>query len=271
MLRSFYAVFVPPSLRLFPQYPATWKAGPQYNGTTIPRTAYQPKSLTAVSSVGHDALAAPKIAPGACDRKGGSLSVISDSRYLESITCDSQGAHAIASAQQWFALRVKSNFERITALHLRQRGYQEFLPTYTTQSRWSDRLKIVEKPLFPGYVFCSFNPLLRLPILTTPGVLQVVGVGKEPIPVNQAEIEAVWATLRSGLLVRPWPFLEVGETVVIERGPLTGTEGIVKEFKGTYRLVVSITLLQRSIAAEIERDWIRPVYQGLSHEGVRTV
>jgi transcription antitermination factor NusG len=160
---------------------------------------------------------------------------------------------------QWFALRVKSNFERTTTLHLRQRGYQGFLPTYTTHKRWSDRIKTVEKPLFPGYVFSNFDPNRRLPILTTPGVLHIVGFGKEPLPIDTNELEAVWATLRSGVLVRPWPYLQVGERVTVERGPLAGVEGLVQRLKGAFRLVVSITILQRSIAAEVDREWIRPV------------
>jgi transcription antitermination factor NusG len=165
----------------------------------------------------------------------------------------------ISLRHRWFAVRVRSNFERTTAVHLRQRGYQEFVPTCTARTRWSDRIKNVEKPLFPGYVFCSLDPERRLPVLATPGVLHILGIGREPLPVDQREIESVWAAVRSGLTVRPWPFLQVGERVVLERGPLTGIEGTVNQFKGTYRLIVSVSLLQRSIAAEIEREWIRPV------------
>ena len=182
-------------------------------------------------------------------------SIVQDSATPFAVKLESSPLH------RWFALRVKSNFERTTAFHLQQRGFQEFLPTYTNQARWSDRTKMVEKPLFPGYVFCNFNPARRLPILTTPGVLHVVGFGKEPVPIDDAELEVVRATLQSGLMVRPWPFLQVGERVTVERGPLAGVEGLVQQIKGAFRLVVSITLLRRSIAAEIERDWIRPIRQ----------
>jgi transcription antitermination factor NusG len=127
------------------------------------------------------------------------------------------------------------------------------------RSRWSDRIKTIEKPLFPGYVFCHFSPHRRLPILTTPGVLHIVGIGKEPVPVDANEIETVWATLHSGVLLRPWPFLLVGKRVRVERGPLMGIEGIVTQFKGSCRLVVSVSLLQRSIAAEVERECVRPI------------
>jgi len=158
----------------------------------------------------------------------------------------------------WFALRVRSNFERTAAIHLRQRGLTEFLPTYTSKKRWSDRIKPVERPLFPGYVFCSFDPHHRLPVVSTPGVVHIVGTGRAPIPIPDNEMEALKATLLSGLLVKPWPFLTVGERVIVERGPLAGIEGLVAQFKGECRLVISISLLQRSIAAEIERDWVRP-------------
>ena len=172
---------------------------------------------------------------------------------------DLNGGLQVSSPYPWFAVRVRSNFERTSAALLSQKGYQQFLPLYEVESRWSDRTKRIEKALFPGYVFCSFNPNQRLPILATPGVIQIVGIGKEPQPVDQAELEALACTLRSGVLTKPHPYLAVGERVMVERGPLAGVEGMVTQFKGRFRLVVAITLLQRAIAAEIERDWVRPI------------
>jgi transcription antitermination factor NusG len=159
----------------------------------------------------------------------------------------------------WFALRVKSNFEKTTSQILLQKGYEAFLPTYHTRNRWSDRIKTVERPLFPGYLFCRFHHGDRLPILITPGVVGLVGLGKTPVPVPEAEIEAVDAIIRSGLPAMPWPFLRVGQRLVLERGPLRGVEGILQEIKSRYRFVVSVNLLQRSVAAEVESDWVRPV------------
>ena len=83
----------------------------------------------------------------------------------------------------WFALRVRSNFEKVTSQILRQKGYEAFLPTYFSRNRWSDRVKTVERPLFPGYLFCRFDQADRLPILVTPGVVGVVGLGKIPVPI----------------------------------------------------------------------------------------
>jgi len=165
----------------------------------------------------------------------------------------------LQAAFPWFAVRVRSNCERTVATLLEQKGYQRFLPTYSVRTRWSDRIKTIDRILFPGYVFCSLNPLYRLPVLSTPGVLHFVGIGKEPVPVPEVEMNALWTTLQSGVGIGPWPYLQSGDRVVVERGPLAGVEGIVTQLKGSYRLVVSIALLQRSIAAEIEREWVRPV------------
>jgi transcriptional antiterminator NusG len=162
-------------------------------------------------------------------------------------------------ARPWFALRVRSNYERITVLHLRERGYQEFAPCYKTSRRWSDRTKQVDQFLFPGYIFCRFDPNERLPILTAPGVVDLVGFGKIPEPIPHAEIERVRRMVDSGLPVTPYPYIQVGQAVLIERGPLSGVEGILVELKGKVRLVVSVNLLQRSVSAEVDRHSIRPI------------
>jgi len=162
-------------------------------------------------------------------------------------------------AYPWFALRVRSHYERITLVHLRERGYEQFAPSYKTERRWSDRVKQIDAFLFPGYLFCRFNPNDRLPILTTPGVVDVVGFGKAPEQVPDDEIERVRRMVESGLIVAPYPYLRVGQAVLIERGPLTGVEGILVEEKGKARLVVSVNLLQRSVSAEVDRRWVRPI------------
>jgi len=176
-------------------------------------------------------------------------------------------------AQHWFAIRVRSNQERTAIVHLRQRGYVEFAPSYKSERIWSDRKKQIEQFLFPGYVFCRFNPNDRLPVLTVPGVVDLVGFGRVPAPIPEDEIERVRRMVDSGLLVTPYPFLNVGQTVLIERGPLTNLEGILVETKGKHRLVVSINLLQRSVSAEVDRHSVRPVrpVRALAMSGVRTL
>jgi transcription antitermination factor NusG len=164
-----------------------------------------------------------------------------------------------AEVQPWYALRVRTRFEFTTSNILRDKGFEHFLPFYHSQRRWSDRVKEVDTPLFPGYVFCRLDAAAPLPVLMTPGVIDIISAGRTPIPVNEHEISALQEICDSGLAMQPWPYLEVGRRVGIERGPLAGSKGVVVELKGRYRLVASISLLQRSVAAEIDRDWIRPL------------
>lgn len=171
-----------------------------------------------------------------------------------------QGAGQDGPAVKWYALRVASNFELATAQALRGRGIEDFLPLYSrVREMPTGSSRKVEIPLFPGYVFGRFDISHRLPVLTIPGVLHIVGFGRTPAPVNAEELTAIRRVLDSGLHVEPWPFLEVSERVSIERGPLRGLEGVVLQLKGTCRLIVSVTLLQRSIAAEIDRESVRPL------------
>jgi transcription antitermination factor NusG len=153
----------------------------------------------------------------------------------------------------WFALRVKSNFEQTASTCLRGKGYEELLPTYRSRRQ-------AELPLFPGYVFARFDPNSRLlPILTTPGVLHIVGIGKTPEPIAESEMLNIQRIVESGVGAEPWPFTRIGQRIRIERGSLEGVEGILLEVKNRNRLVVSITLLQRSLAVEIDDDCVRPV------------
>jgi|SRR5215475_7861830 len=165
------------------------------------------------------------------------------------------------SNYRWYAIRVKSQHEDLVARHLNVRGFESFLPLYKRQHRWSDRFREIDVPLFPGYVFCHFDAKNRLPVLTVPGVVHVVGVGKNPIAIDDNEIGAIQTTVKHGLSRQPWPYLEVGQQVRIENGPLCDIEGILVGFRGNRRLVLSISLLQRSVAVEIDEEWVRPLSQ----------
>jgi transcription antitermination factor NusG len=160
---------------------------------------------------------------------------------------------------RWFALQVRTRWESSTAVLLSGKGYQTLLPTYQTKRRWNGRVKQMNAPLFPGYVFCQFDALKRLPILVTPGVISVVGRGRVPFPVNDREIAAIQTIVTSGFQAEPWPYLEVGQKIRIEGDSLSGLEGILIQFKGNNRIVVSVSLLRRSVALEIDRDCVRPV------------
>lgn len=161
----------------------------------------------------------------------------------------------------WFALRVRSRREQTVATFLDGKGYEWFLPLYKCRRRWSDRIKEIQLPLFPGYVFCRLDMQHRLPVLTTPGVVTIVGTGKHPIPIDDGEMAAIQAAVQSSLRSRPWPFLQVGQRVRVEYGSLCGLEGILLDFRGQRRLVLSVTLLQRSVAVEVDDAWVVPIPQ----------
>lgn len=159
----------------------------------------------------------------------------------------------------WFALRVRPNYEKPVAAALRGKGFQEFLPLVQSRRQWSDRVKTMDLPLFPGYLFCRLNLEQRLPLLTTPGFLYLVGVGKNPEPVEESEIEAIQSVLRSGLPVLPWPSLMVGQKVRLKHGPLRGLEGVLTKIANQHRMYVAVTLLKRSISVEVAPEWIDPI------------
>ncbi|PYV42583.1 MAG: NusG-like protein [Acidobacteria bacterium] len=164
--------------------------------------------------------------------------------------------YAATKPLPWFALRVRARSAKTTATLLGHKGYEWFLPLYKSKRRWSDRVKELELPLFPGYLFCRLDLDNRLPVLQTPGVVNIVGIGKTPIPLEDEEISAIQCIVKSGLSAQPWPFLQLGQQVRIDRGPLSGLEGIVVHLKSQHRLVVSIKLLERSVAVEIEAGWV---------------
>lgn len=165
----------------------------------------------------------------------------------------------------WFALRVRSNFEHTTHRLLTQKGLASFLPCYATRRRWSDRIKVIERPLFPGYVFCRFDPHDWLPVARTPGVVQILGNERTFTPIDEKEMESVRRLVASGIPPMAHVFLRIGQRVYIERGPLRGVEGILVADKGGFRLVVSVTLLQRSVAVEVDAEWVRPLASTACH------
>jgi transcription antitermination factor NusG len=159
----------------------------------------------------------------------------------------------------WFALQVRPRLEKIVFRSLIAKGYETFLPLYERNRRWSDRIKKSEIALFEGYLFCRLNAEMRLPVLLVPGAIRFVGIGKTPAVVDDSEIATLQAVARSGTRVTPWPFLQVGQRLRIERGPLRDLEGIVISCKGSRRLIVSVSLLQRSVAVELDREAVHPL------------
>ena len=167
-----------------------------------------------------------------------------------------------AKRSEWHALTVKSRHEKIVADGLRGRGLEEFLPLYRSKRAWSDRTKIVEMPLFPGYVFCRFSERERLMTLSAPGVTSIVGFGGQDAVVEEHELDGVRRMLAAGLAVEPWPHVRAGHIVEIRSGPLSGLRGQVVREKGQWRLIVNVDLLQRSVSAELERDMVQVITPG---------
>src|SRR5579864_3638449 len=133
----------------------------------------------------------------------------------------------LTSNRSWYAIRVKSRCEWTVSEALRNKGYEEFLPLYWSRRRWSDRIKVLQLPLFAGYVFCQFSLDQRLPVVSTPGVVAIVGCGKIPLPIEAGEVDAIRRAMNSGQGIQPWPRLEIGRTVRIEEGSLRGLEGVL--------------------------------------------
>jgi transcription antitermination factor NusG len=160
------------------------------------------------------------------------------------------------SLAQWYAIRVKSNRERVTVDALRGRDMEVCFPTYRERRISGNRARTVELPLFSGYVFCRFDVGNRLPIMTVPGVVHIVGLGSVPQPVDPNEMASVFALLQADLSAAPHPYA-TGRRVRIHAGPLRGVEGVVVAHSDATKLVVSVTLLQRSIAVNLDPQWVQ--------------
>ena len=163
------------------------------------------------------------------------------------------------SVAPWVVLVVRPNVEEKVQAGLAGADIESFVPWHRERRRWSDRVKVVERNLFPGYVFCRSTFAQRLMVIRQPGVKAVVGFGNTPAVVPDHEIAALRRTVTSDLPIGPWPFLKAGQRVRIERGVLAGVEGILARDCPGWRVVVSVEALQRSIAVDVERDMICPL------------
>lgn len=167
---------------------------------------------------------------------------------------------------EWFAVQVWAGRERLTVKHLSYRGYDVFYPCYMERRRRLDRVANIERALFAGYLFCRMGSAVAAKIVTTPGVVRVVGDGRRPVAVDDGEIQTLQRIIASGVATEPWSYLSAGQRIRIDAGPLSGTDGIVLRVKSRYRLVVSVSLLQRSVSAELDADWVTVLPQSCSDE-----
>ena len=160
------------------------------------------------------------------------------------------------SMRQWFALAVSPRFDQAVARTLEANGYETFVPVYHKRRREETRARDMGLPVFPGYVCCRFNVSDQPRVLMTPGVVQVLGEGNAPVALDQIEITSLQTAIRAQLRIEPFPFLQTGQRIRIEGGVLGGIEGIVMGFKEKLRLVLSVTLLQKSVLLEITREQV---------------
>jgi transcription antitermination factor NusG len=160
---------------------------------------------------------------------------------------------------QWYAAYTSAQHEKKVAAELERRSVESFLPVYSSVRRWRDRQVQLELPLFPGYVFVHVALRERLRVLQVPGVAKLVGFGGLPVALPGEEIEALRVGLDGRLRAEPHPFLTVGRRVRLKSGPLAGMQGILLRKKGKYRVVISIELIQRAVAVELETLEVEPV------------
>lgn len=159
----------------------------------------------------------------------------------------------------WYALHTRHQHEKRVHQVLTGKGLEAFLPLYTTAHQWKDRVKRVLLPLFPCYVFLR-EPLAEwLPVLTTPGVHSVVGFGGQPASITWSEVEAIRRLVESPVQAEPHPFLRCGDRVRVLAGPLRGLEGILIRKKNWCKLILSIEMLQRSVAVEVDAAMVQRV------------
>jgi transcription antitermination factor NusG len=154
----------------------------------------------------------------------------------------------------WYAIQVKFNHEMWVASVLQSKGYETFVPVYKSKRLWADRLKVLDRPLFPSYAFCRFDPEIKYTIVSTPNVTRIVGFGKNPVPVDTAEIDSLKIAMISGHSCVPHPVLEIGQKVRVVDGPLTGVKGIMLAEARKKRIVISVALVQKAVAVEVDAN-----------------
>jgi len=151
----------------------------------------------------------------------------------------------------WYAARTRSRHEKSIADQLLHKNVEFFLPLYESERRWTDRKVRIDLPLFPGYIFVQVPLREKLRVLEVPGVVGFVSFGNEPAAMDASEIEILRQGLSSKMKAEPHPYLKVGQRVFVKHGPLSGLEGILLRKKDSFRVVISIDLIMRSVAVEI--------------------
>jgi transcription antitermination factor NusG len=171
---------------------------------------------------------------------------------------------------EWYAIYTRHQHEKTVAQILTVKGLQAWLPVYETSRRWRDRVKVLTLPLFPCYVFIKGDSHRRLDVLTTPGVHEFVSTGGHPAPIPAEEVEAIRKGIASGARLEPHPLLRNGDWVSIKSGPLEGVQGILVRKKNLYRLILSVEMLGKAVALEVEASQIERLESRCTAAGVST-
>jgi transcription antitermination factor NusG len=168
------------------------------------------------------------------------------------VTNSAVGESALDTSGSWCAIYTRHQHEKIIAQTLSAKGLEVFLPLYSTSRRWRDRTVHLSLPLFPCYLFLRGIKVRRLEVVTTPGIVSVLGINGKTSAIPESVIESVRKAVEWGNRVEPHPFLLCGDRVRVKSGPLQGIEGILVRKKNLYRLVLSVEILERSAAVEVD-------------------
>jgi transcriptional antiterminator NusG len=158
----------------------------------------------------------------------------------------------------WFAIWTRSRHEATVRQQLQGKGIEAFLPTVTRWSRWKDRKKRIDWPLFPGYCFARFAPGETLPVLTCAGVVSLISFEGRPAPIPDHEIESIRTLVESELRFDPCPLVREGSLVEVVRGPLRGVVGRLNRKGSHARLVLSVGLIGQGVTVEVDAADVRP-------------
>jgi len=180
------------------------------------------------------------------------LEVISQDRSSE------EGLLSEFRQMHWYGVYTRARHEKTVAEQLVARGVEHFLPLYSSIRKWKDRRVTLQMPLFPGYIFVRLALRDRMTVQQVPGVARLVGFNGWPTPLSDDDVGRLWTGLAEGANARPHPYLTVGRRVRLKSGPLAGMQGILLRRKGHFRLVISIELIQRSVAVDADESDVEP-------------
>jgi transcription antitermination factor NusG len=165
----------------------------------------------------------------------------------------------LGNSHRWYAVYTYPRHEKAVQERLESKSVEAFFPTFVSESRWKDRRVRIQTPFFPGYVFTRINLSERSKVLAAPGVIRMLSFNGTPAPIDDSEIEAVRLCLERGATLEPCPSFQVGDRVRVRSGVLEGLEGLVSRCKSERRLIVPISLINQSVAVEIDVQLLEPL------------